>query len=175
MGIENEGVPPPVEKGGESVVDRFESLMTRPGPEPHQRLLSNIKSKLPELEKLLEENRFPWGCADSMYRFYSQSFKVYGLQRRTAEIVECLSTLAPPGATMNPFFLEIVREGASGVVWEMAHNDAWAERTRPFLEAYFHASFMLEMAVRCGREIEVAPGRMSSDWAALIALFQLWA
>jgi hypothetical protein len=61
------------------------------------------------------------------------------------------------------------------VNWESSHNDAWTEHTRPFVEAYFHVRFMLEMAVTYGKELEVAPGCMPAGWAALIALFELWA
>ena len=38
--------------------------------------LANIKARLPELERLLEEISFHWGYEDPIYRFYYQSFKV---------------------------------------------------------------------------------------------------
>jgi hypothetical protein len=48
-----------------------------------QKLLESIKAHLPELEKLLF--RFRSDYEDRMYRFYYQSFKVYGLQGSTKD------------------------------------------------------------------------------------------
>jgi len=45
--------------------------------------LSNLKSALPELEKLLDECSDHWGYEDPLYRFYHQSFKVYALGQTT--------------------------------------------------------------------------------------------
>ena len=45
--------------------------------EKEKRLLANIKTKLPELETLLEEVSSHWVYEDSVYRFYHHSFKVY--------------------------------------------------------------------------------------------------
>ena len=45
-----------------------------------QVLLANLKAALPELEKLLDECSDHWGYEDPIYRFYHQSFKVYGIQ-----------------------------------------------------------------------------------------------
>lgn len=47
--------------------------------EKENQLLANIKTKLPELETLLEEISSHWGYEDSIYRFYHHSFKVYGI------------------------------------------------------------------------------------------------
>jgi hypothetical protein len=58
-------------------------------------LLSNLKAALPRLEALLEESSSHWRYEDPVYRFYHQSFKVYGLQTTTVTIVEALQALAP--------------------------------------------------------------------------------
>lgn len=77
-------------------------------------LLSNIHGKLPELEKLLNEISSRSVYEDGIYRFYHQSLKVYHLQLYTQRIVEALRSLAPTGATSNPYFDEIYKSGASG-------------------------------------------------------------
>jgi hypothetical protein len=41
------------------------------------------------------------------------------------------------------------------------------------VEAFFHARFMLEMAVKFGRSLDAAPERLPSGWAALLYLYGL--
>ncbi len=69
-------------------------------------LLAKIKENLPSLEKLLDE----CDCEDEVYRFYHQSFKVYGIQAYTEDIAEKLLSLAPH-LPMNTWFLEILKAG----------------------------------------------------------------
>jgi len=138
-----------------------------------QRLLANVKGALPELRELLSQCGSEWGYEDPVYRLYHQSFKVYGLQATTERIVEALAGLAPePGKELNAWFVEIVREG-TGKTFEMEHNARWLEMTRPIVEAFFHARFFLEMAVRYGEELEEAPRMLPSGWAAFLYLFDL--
>ena len=73
----------------------------RPGPEPmgdprhealHDRhaevaLLRSLRLHRRELNALLDESSDHWGFEDPVYRFYHQSFKVYGLQKRIQSIV----------------------------------------------------------------------------------------
>ena len=54
-------------------------------------VLTAIKESLPELRKLLARADGHWGGEDGFYRFYHQSFKVYGLQKVTEEIVAALA------------------------------------------------------------------------------------
>jgi hypothetical protein len=110
---------------------------------------------------------------DLVYRFYHQSFKVYYLQEHTKAIVEALKSLAPSGATFTPMFEEIYHAGASGKQFEMKHNQQWTSHTRVFLEAFFHAKYFLEMAVKYGKELDTAPSIMPSGWAALLCLYDL--
>lgn len=134
-------------------------------------LLANIKAQLPELANLLTEITSHWSYEDPVYRFYYQSFKVYDLQERTRRIVELLESLAPEGAVLSSMFREIVDAGAGGKRFEMDHNKEWTRHTRPFVEAFFHARFFLEMAVKYGRELESAPTTLPSGWAALLCLY----
>jgi hypothetical protein len=136
-------------------------------------LLTNIKAKLPELDGLLQEMRSHWEYEDPVYRFYHQSFKVYALQNETKRIVAALRSIAPNGTTFSPMFEEICQAGASGKHFEPEHNVNWTMHTRPFVEAFFHAKFFLEMAVKYGRELEEPPHMLPSGWAALLCLYNL--
>ena len=51
-------------------------------------------------------------------------------------------------------------------------NTIWNHHTRPILEAFFHARFFLEMAVRYA-DLPVPPNPLPSGWAALLYLYEL--
>ena len=48
----------------------------------------------------------------------------------------------------------------------------WDRHTRPMLEAFAHAKFMVEMAVRYA-DLPLPPVPMPSGWAALLYLYDL--
>jgi hypothetical protein len=133
-------------------------------------LLKNLRRLAPELQALLTQCSDHWGYEDPVYRFYHQSFKVYGLQSQTEAIVARLTALLP-GRPLNQWFLAIVREG-TGHTFEMSHNQRWPEVGRPILEAFFHARFFLEMAVRYSA-LASPPRPLPSGYAALVNLFGL--
>ena len=108
---------------------------------------------------------------DPLYRFYHQSFKVYALGRTTKRIVAALQALAPD-QQLNEWFVRIVSEGTDKV-FESEHNKRWLEVTRPMVEAFFHARYFLEMAVRYGKQLTAAPRLLASGWAALLYLYRL--
>lgn len=139
----------------------------------HSELLSNIKNRLPELEQLLQKASSQWDFEDPVYRYYHQSFKVYPLQCNTKEIVDVLLSLAPEETTVNLFFKEILNDGMSGKKFSDGHNEEWTRHTRPFLEAFFHAKFFLEMAVKYGKKLDEAPDVLPSGWAALLYLYNI--
>jgi len=139
--------------------------------ERNNQLLAAIKARLPELERLLEEVSSHWGYEDPVYRFYHQSFKVYGLQHTTMRIVNALRDLAPEGQQLCKEFEEIIKEGAGGEEFQPEHNKNWTHYTRPIVEAFFHAKFFLEMIVKYGREMEEAPDMLPSGWAAVLCLY----
>ena len=134
-------------------------------------LFRKLKSTLPELETLLGECTSHWGYEDPIYRFYHQSFKVYQLQTSTLGIVEKLKALAPDRA-LNQWFEQIIGAG-TGKTFAMEDNKNWLGVTRPILDAFFHARYFLEMAVKYGRELEYPPRTMPSGWAALLYLYNL--
>lgn len=135
-------------------------------------LLVNIKARLPELEKLLEDINDHWCYEDYVYRFYHSSFKVYGIQGSTQKIIETLKSLAPVGVMFNDDFDQIYQEG-TGKVFDSKHNKEWLKHTRPMLEAFFHAKYFLEMAVKYGKKLETAPECLPSGWAGLLYLYGL--
>jgi hypothetical protein len=137
-------------------------------------LLAKIRANLPVLEAKLKEFLSHDIYDNFLYRFYSQSFKVYYLQEVTQEIIVMLREIAPVGKTFCSYFQEIINAGASGTEFERSHNDNWTLHTRPIVEAFFHAKYFLEMAVKCGKEVSEPPSPMPYGYAALITLFDIW-
>lgn len=58
-----------------------------------------------------------------------------------------LESLHEAKSELDPWFTAIVRAG-TGKAFETGDNSRWPEATRPILEAFFHARYFLEMAVR---------------------------
>lgn len=148
-----------------------------PGPDNKNRrsaeviLLRNLREREEELRRALEASSDHWGYEDPVYRFYHQSFKVYWLQERTQSMLALLAALAPSGAKLDPWFLEIVQAG-TGRAFVPEDNARWTEVTRPIVEAFFHARFFVEMAVRYARTAE-PPQLLPSGYAALLSLYGL--
>jgi GMP synthase-like glutamine amidotransferase len=137
----------------------------------HQELLANIKSHLSDLEECFSQAHF-YDFEDCVYRFYHKSNKVYGLQWHTDVMVTLLQKLAPGGTSLNDVhFLEIIKDG-TGKEWEIKHNGkAWTKHTRPIIEAFVHANFMISMAIKYGNMFNEAPRSLPSGWAALLCLY----
>jgi hypothetical protein len=134
-------------------------------PEKHQ-------PRLPELEKLLAASNDHWVMEDGVYRFYHQSFKVYDrLQPITLEITKALQQLLPHHE-LNGWFADIVAAGTQER-FTPEHNRNWMKHTRPILEAFFHAHFMLKMVCKYGKELSEPPRLLPSGWAAVLYLFNL--
>lgn len=135
-------------------------------------LLANIKAKLPELKEILAKAAGEWTYEDGIYRYYHGSFKVFYLNKATAHIVDALRDLAPD-RKLNKAFGRIVDKGLSQSFDMKRTNEHWDAETRPVMEAFFHARFMLEMAVKYGEKLEEPPSILSSGWAALLYLYGL--
>lgn len=136
-------------------------------------LLANIKLRLPELENLLEEMNSHWCYEDLVYRFYYHSFKVYNLQNETKKIIKALRSVAPERQNFCVEFREIIESGASGKKFKLEHNKNWTYHTRAFVEAFFHAKFFLEMAIKYGKKLKKPPVILPSGWATLLCLYNL--
>jgi len=134
------------------------------------RLLAELKLRRERLSRLLTSCSDPAGYEDPVYRFYHQSFKVYGLQSQTKSIVRELNALLP-GQPLNLWFLEILGHGTSRE-FHLADNAHWTTATRPIVEAFFHARFFLEMAVRYA-DLDAPPAPLPSGYAALLYLYGL--
>jgi hypothetical protein len=134
-------------------------------------LFMNLRAALPALEALLAGCSDQWGYEDPVYRFYHQSWKVYDLQHQTREIVAQLQALAPQRA-LDPWFMQLVQEG-TGKIFTVEDNQHWLAVTRPIVEAFFHARYFLEMAVKYGKALDYPPQRLPSGWAALLCLYNL--
>ena len=52
----------------------------------------------------------------------------------------------------------------------MEMNQEWLEHTRPMCEAFFHAKYFLDMAVKYGESLEKAPDMLPSGWASVLYL-----
>jgi len=134
-------------------------------------LLKNLKNSLLELQELLDNCNSHWTYEDGIYRFYHHSFKVYYLQGLTQKVVDTLQNLLP-GCELNKDFMRIVNEGTNKT-FEHEHNRRWHEETRPIMEAFFHAKFFLEMAIKYGNELNELPSMLPSGWAAFLYLYNL--
>lgn len=136
-----------------------------------QQLLANIKAILPALENLLEEVNAPETYEDRIYRFYYHSFKVYELPGLTQEILKLLRAIAPEGRPFCQEFQEILATGTTEKPDVLPEPHHWSHHTRPLVEAFLHAKFFLEMAVKYGNELAEAPDRLPFGWAALLCLY----
>jgi hypothetical protein len=141
-------------------------------PETHEQLLASIKAALPDLETLAGDIDRHGTAEDLIYRFWHQSFKVFWLQDVTSRIVAALEALSPDGSALDDWFTAIVAEG-TGRTFTLDDNGRWLVAARPIVEAYFHARFMLDMALRYGRELDLAPSLLPSGWAALLHLYKI--
>lgn len=143
-------------------------MTSDPRLERNVRLLASIKRGLPRLRELLDKTNTQWCYEDGIYRFYHQSFKVYGLQSYTIEIVNVLGALAD--GPLNDDFLAIIADG-TGKTFEHSHNDDWLRHTRPIVEAFFHAHYFLTMVVKYGMELEEPPSLLPSGWATVLSFY----
>lgn len=133
-------------------------------------LLGRLKARKAELEQLVAKLNSHWTYEDGFYRYYHQSWKVYGLQAETERAVHALRELLPE-RKLNLDFEDIIRDG-TGKEFQMEHNRDWTRHTRPILEAFCHAKFMVEMAVRYA-DLPEPPQPMPSGWAGLLYLYDL--
>lgn len=145
-------------------------------------LLANLKDKLPKLEDLLNTVYDEHNYDDGIYRLYHHSFKVFNLQGLTIEIVKELRSIRPEPtiqelkendwSDLNKDFLQIYYEGTRRT-FSLDDNARWLHATRPIVEAFLHAKYFLEMAVKNGKDLEKAPDMLPSGWAAFLYLYNM--
>lgn len=154
----------------ESRPDREAAVPPRLETGDEAALLANLRRDRTALEALLQECSGHWGYEDGVYRFYHQSWKVYGLQDSTRAIVDRLRALVPNRPLTERF--EAIVTAGTGKRFAAEHNTRWDDETRPIVEAFFHARYFLEMAVRYAG-LDAPPTTLPSGYAALLELFDL--
>jgi hypothetical protein len=133
-------------------------------------LLAALHARHDQLAALLARYSGHVHYEDPVYRFYNQSYKVFLVQGATQAIVSELAALLPD-QPLHPLFVEIVSRGTEQR-FGSADGGCWREATEPLLEAFFHARYFLEMAVRYAKLTE-PPAPLPSGYAALLNLFGL--
>lgn len=111
-----------------------------------------------------------WTYEDHFYRYYHGSFKVYRAQDTTMQAVKLLRELLPE-RELNSAFKKIIENG-TGLEFNLRHNKSWDKHTRPILEAFSHAKFMIEMTTRYA-DLPEPPKTLPSGYAALLYLYDL--
>ncbi|MCX6910587.1 MAG: hypothetical protein NTY01_21455 [Verrucomicrobia bacterium] len=135
-------------------------------------LLKSVKKRLPQLKALLAN---VWGYEESVFRFYHASFALIAWRNKTRKIVKALRELAPH-LKLHLEFEQIVAEGTERDYFKRSRQK---DHGRCIVEAYFHAHFMLEMAVRYADLPESIHDRESRQilpigWAAFLHLYNLY-
>jgi hypothetical protein len=131
-------------------------------------LLERLKRCKSELEEMLELMNSHWNYEDHFYRYYHGSWKVYSTQQTTEQAVALLRKLLPE-RELNLMFEDLLKEGTGK---DFDQNVDWDRHTRPILEAFCHAKFMIEMAVKYA-DLPTPPQPMPSGWAAFLYLYDL--
>jgi len=135
------------------------------------KLLSNIKENKAKIEELY--NIFKQLEEDYVYRFYHQSFKVFGATAQLNQARELFERLAPNSSPLNDWFREIVDEALSREFDIEKTNQNWLAETRPILEAFWHAKYFLEQMLAAADELNESPHILPSGWAAVLYLYDL--
>jgi hypothetical protein len=131
-------------------------------------LLARMKGLKPELEEMLRVMSDHWTYEDHFYRYYHVSWKVFGTQRTTERAVALLRRVLPE-RELNLMFEDILKDGSGK---DFDHTENWEKDRRSIIEAFCHAKFMIEMAVRYA-DMPKPPQPMPSGWAALLYLYDL--
>jgi hypothetical protein len=135
-------------------------------------LLSKMKKHAADLQNVLTEANDDWGYEDGIYRFYYQSFKVFAMQNYTEQLVNALRSVAPEQQQSCAFFEQVCRSGL-GREFKPEDNDHWIEVTAPIVQAFLHARYFVEMAVKYAAILDEPPQPMPSGWAALLCLYEI--
>lgn len=134
-------------------------------------LLANMQQHAPQLRELLEQVNNNRCYENGMYRFYHHSCKVFEiLQGATQDMAAALTGIAPEGRGFCDLFRAILEAG-TGREFQNEDNQHWIERTAPIAQAFLHARYFLEMAVKYAEELDKPPQLLPSGWAAMLSLY----
>ena len=146
-------------------------------------LLKSIKQILPELEALLNElnpqdDRLlrTWGSEDNLYKFWQRSPNVDRMRDDLRKIVAALLALHrgrhEDGGIFDPLFSSMLSDALVNEKFT-PNSDAWLRWSRSVAEAYMHAMFFLQVAVKYGHALDAVPATLPSGWGALLCLYGL--
>ncbi len=146
-------------------------LQREKAQELSDKLLANIKENKTEIEKLcVIFRKFE---EDYVYRFYHQSFKVFGATLQIEQAKELFERLAPDSSPLNKLFRSIA-DTAIGKEFDFEEtNQIWLEETRPILEAFWHSKYFLEQMLVAADVLEESPQILPSGWGAVLYLYNL--
>lgn len=82
--------------------------------------------------------------------------------------MEALAGIAPEGRAFCEEFRQIIAAG-TGKKFTHAANKQWVREAGPIVQAFLHARFFLEMAVKGAAPVEGVPALVR--WAALLDLY----
>jgi len=135
------------------------------------RLLRAARRRLPQLKALLAKVSGFLGYERDIHEFYDHSFMLFlHLPRKTLEIVEALQALAPH-RKLNADFRQIVADGTKP--FKPSDYKNWLPHTRPRVEAYFHARYMLEMACKYAGGLPRPPQVAPLGWVTFLRLYKM--
>jgi len=147
-------------------------------------LITALKDKMPILQDLYARMQDESVGEYYFSKFYRGSYKLYHLQYSTVEIVSALQSIIPE-RKFTGYFMTIIQEG-TGKSFNKNSNRRWFKETRPIVEAFFHARYFLEMAVKYGNELDLVENtnpesieekfrvaRSPSGMAALLSLYEM--
>ncbi|BAU29727.1 hypothetical protein DFP93_106104 [Aneurinibacillus soli] len=142
--------------------------------EKEGKLLQGIQKRKSEIISLYEKGKRVRD--DGVYRYYRTSAKVYfGMQKYTEQLIDFFRSLIQwdgDSQELNANFMRIMESG-TGKKFTHDMNCRWEEETRPIVEAFFHALYMLEMIVDYGLRKEDVSLGIEPGWGSVLYLYGL--
>ncbi len=133
-------------------------------------LLANIRSEKDTIDNLVSS--FKKSEPEFIYRFYHQSFKVFGYKELIRYSVKFLEKLAPESSQLNSWYRGIVDLGLDKG-FNDSTNDNWLAETQPLLEAFWHTKFFVTQMKSSAESLETAPEILPYNWASVLYLYDL--
>jgi hypothetical protein len=134
-------------------------------------LLTNIKSNLNIVEPLVAS--FRKSEPEFIYRFYHQSFKVFGYKELVRFSVNFFEKISPSSRPLNTWYRSIIDKGLANEFNVETTNQNWLQEVQPLLEAFWHSKYFTEQMLSSATTLETAPQTLPYDWAAVLYLFDL--
>ena len=133
-------------------------------------LLVNIKSEKETLDNLVSS--FEKSEPEFIYRFYHQSFKVFGYKELIRYTVQFLEKLAPESSNLNVWYQGIIDLGLAKDFTDST-NDNWLSETQPLVEAFWHTKFFVTQMKSSAVSLEPLQKFCLTFGAAVLYLYGL--